>query len=58
MTLAQSYVAEILSGNPGEFIMENKELALIAARAIDDKKGMDVKIIDIAEKSQIGRAHV
>ena len=31
--------------------MENKELALIAARAIDDKKGMDVKIIDIAEKS-------
>ena len=31
--------------------MENKEFALIAARAIDDKKGMDVKIIDIAEKS-------
>ena len=34
-----------------ENTMENKELALLAARAINEKKGIDIKIIDIAEKS-------
>ncbi|MDY2959677.1 MAG: ribosome silencing factor [Hornefia sp.] len=31
--------------------MENKELALLAAKAIDSKKGIDIKVIDIAAKS-------
>ena len=36
-----------------ENTMENKELALLAARAINEKKGIDIKIIDIAEKSSL-----
>ena len=31
--------------------MENKELALMIAKALDDKKAQDVVILDIAEKS-------
>ena len=31
--------------------MNNNELAMLAAKAIDSKKGIDIKIIDIAAKS-------
>ena len=31
--------------------MENKELALLAAKLLDSKKARDISIIDIAEKS-------
>ena len=31
--------------------MDNKELALLAARLLDSKKARDISIIDIAEKS-------
>jgi iojap-like ribosome-associated protein len=31
--------------------MENKELALLAAKTLDSKKAIDVIVIDIAEKS-------
>ena len=34
-----------------ERVMNNNELAMLAAKAIDSKKGIDIKIIDIAAKS-------
>ena len=34
-----------------ERVMNNNELAMLAAKAIDSKKGIDIKIIDISAKS-------
>ena len=31
--------------------MENLELAMEAARVLNEKKGIDIKVIDVAEKS-------
>ncbi len=35
----------------GELTMDSRDIALTAARAMDDKQGKDIVIIDIAEKS-------